>query len=44
MASVCVIRVIRTVKVWITFCGSAQLIQNTVHYIYSTSKDLRERV
>ena len=29
MVSVCVICVVRTVKVWITFCGIAQLIQSS---------------
>ena len=29
--SVCVICVVSTVKVWVTFCGIAQLILSTVH-------------
>ena len=32
MVSVCVMCVVRTVKVWITFCGIAQLIQSSVCY------------
>ena len=30
--SVCVICVVRTVKVWVTFCGIAHFIQSAVHY------------
>ena len=32
MVSVYVIYAVRTVKVWITFCGISQLIQSAVHY------------
>ena len=32
MVSVCVICAVRTVKVWTTLCGIAQLIHSTVHY------------
>ena len=35
---VCVMCVVRAVKVWITFCGFAQLILSTVHYILSNLK------
>ena len=30
--SICVICVVRTVKVWVTFCGIARFIQSAVHY------------
>ena len=30
--SVCIICAVRTVKVWITFCGNAHIIQSAVHY------------
>ena len=30
--SVCVICVVRTVKVWVTFCGIAPFIESAVHY------------
>ena len=28
----CVICAVRTVKVWVTFCGIARFIQSAVHY------------
>ena len=40
MVSVCVICAVRTVKVWITFCGIAQLIQSTVHCFRAFKKTL----
>ena len=30
--SICVICAVRTVKVWVTFCGIDPFIQSTVHY------------
>ena len=30
--SVCVICTVRTVKVWVTFCGIAPFIKSAVHY------------
>ena len=30
--SVCIICAVRTVKVWVTFCGIARFIQSAVHY------------
>ena len=30
--SVCVICAVRTVKVWVTFCGIVRFIQNAMHY------------
>ena len=30
--SICVICAMRTVKVWVTFCGIAPFIQSAVHY------------
>ena len=30
--SICVICAVRTVKVWVTFCGIARFIQSAVHY------------
>ena len=32
MVSVCVVCAVRTVKVWITFCGIVQPIQSAVRY------------
>ena len=32
VVSVCVICAVRTVKVWVTFCGIARFIQSAVHY------------
>ena len=30
--SICVICAVRTVKVWVTFCGIARFIQSAMHY------------
>ena len=30
--SICVICAVRTVKVWVTFCGIAPFIQSAMHY------------
>ena len=40
MVSVCVICAVRTVKVWITFCGIAQLIQSVLHFLEHLKKTL----
>ena len=42
--SICVICAVRTVKVWVTFCGVAPFIQSAVHYFRASKKEFIKRI
>ena len=42
--SVYVICAMKTVKVWVTFCGIVQFTQSAVHYFREFKKEFRERI